>query len=296
MSDDVSRVSRVHGSVWTVSGSTCSSLVAPEQQSFGSDLKPPCKDSDSTPTSPRLPGSGVTGSQCPGSAWEPVLKVDPQTEAVGPRSSVRSPLSPALREETGISGLTQVLIKAEPEEPEVTEPEGCTDSPPKDPLGNRPAVVQARSCERKDDITASMYRCPRCGEAFQRAGALQLHLEQQRKTYACEWCCKSFAQSADLRRHLRTHTGERPHRCTYCTKSFSQRGNLRRHLRIHTGERPYSCSFCGRTFSDGDTMKKHKRTHAGEKPVRCAQCARTFPTGSSLQLHLRKDVCCGADG
>uniref|UniRef100_A0A3P9MNR5 C2H2-type domain-containing protein n=1 Tax=Oryzias latipes TaxID=8090 RepID=A0A3P9MNR5_ORYLA len=115
--------------------------------------------------------------------------------------------------------------------------------------------------------------------------------EPPRKSYACDWCCKSFAQSADLRRHLRTHTGERPHRCTFCSKSFSQRGNLRRHLRIHTGERPYSCPFCCRTFSDGDTMKKHKRTHSGEKTHRCARCARTFGSAGSLQLHFKRDSC-----
>uniref|UniRef100_A0A8C7X797 C2H2-type domain-containing protein n=1 Tax=Oryzias sinensis TaxID=183150 RepID=A0A8C7X797_9TELE len=113
----------------------------------------------------------------------------------------------------------------------------------------------------------------------------------KRKSYACDWCCKSFAQSADLRRHLRTHTGERPHRCTFCSKSFSQRGNLRRHLRIHTGERPYSCPFCCRTFSDGDTMKKHKRTHSGERTHRCARCARTFGSAGSLQLHFKRDSC-----
>ncbi|XP_054615808.1 zinc finger protein 628-like [Dunckerocampus dactyliophorus] len=113
-------------------------------------------------------------------------------------------------------------------------------------------------------VAAIVFECPRCGEVFDQATRLRLHLEQKRKTYACDWCCKSFAQSADLRRHLRTHTGERPHRCTFCSKSFSQRGNLRRHVRIHTGERPYSCTLCRRTFSDGDTLKKHRRTHANE--------------------------------
>ncbi|XP_003965088.2 zinc finger protein 397-like [Takifugu rubripes] len=276
--------------------STRSSLVAPEQHSTESDLKPPPEESEPTLTPPRIPvtnSSGVTHGPSPGSAWEPVLKVSPQAGADGPRSSVRSPLSLTLRQESGISVLTQVLIKPEPEEPEVTEPEGCMDSPTQEPPRTRSVVVRARSQDSQEGGGGGGV-CWRCGEAFPRAGALQLHL--QRKTYACDWCCKSFAQSADLRRHLRTHTGERPHRCTFCTKSFSQRGNLRRHLRIHTGERPYSCPLCGRTFSDGDTMKKHKRTHSGEKPAHCSQCSRTFPTGSSLQLHLRKDGCCGANG
>lgn len=252
MSHDVSHVSWVHGSVRTVAGSTRSSLVAPE-----SDLKPPPEESEPTLTPPRLPvtnGTGVTRDPAPGSAWEPVLKVSPQAGADGSRSCAGSPLS----RESGISVLTQVLIKAEPEEPEVTEPEGCMDS----------GATEEPPRTGWEAVGGGVSHCWRCGEAFQRAEALRLHLEQQRKSYGCEWCCKSFGQSADLRRHLRTHTGERPHRCTFCSKSFSQRGNLRRHLRIHTGERPYSCPLCTRTFSDGDTMKKHKRTHAGERPAR----------------------------
>lgn len=141
------------------------------------------------------------------------------------------------------------------------------------------------NCREVDQL----HRCSRCGESFNQASSLRLHLEH-RKPYACNWCCKSFAQSADLRRHMRTHTGERPHRCTWCSKSFTQRGNLRRHLRIHTGERPYSCPYCYKTFSDGDTMKKHKRTHSGEKPYCCPQCPKNFTVASGLQVHLKKHL------
>nr|XP_057905587.1 zinc finger protein 227-like isoform X2 [Doryrhamphus excisus] len=127
-----------------------------------------------------------------------------------------------------------------------------------------PRDVHGNGKNSDTSAAAIVFECPRCGEVFDQAARLRVHLEQKRKTYACDWCCKSFAQSADLRRHLRTHTGERPHRCTFCSKSFSQRGNLRRHVRIHTGERPYSCMLCRRTFSDGDTLKKHRRTHASD--------------------------------
>lgn len=254
-----------HGSVWTVPGSTHSSLVAPPEESESSRTPPTPSGTNRT---------GATRGPSAGSVQEPVLKEEDQTEAIASRSSARSPPGPALEPETRVSVLTQVPIKPEPDEPQVTEPEGCTDSPTQDALRTCSVVVRARSGDSSDDITEKAWPCPRCGEAFQRAAALQLHL--QRKTYACGWCCKSFAQSADLRRHLRTHTGERPHRCSFCSKSFSQRGNLRRHLRIHTGERPYSCPSCSRSFSDGDTLKKHKRTHASER-------TRTLVSGSSLQ-------------
>ena len=39
-------------------------------------------------------------------------------------------------------------------------------------------------------------------------------------------------------------------RCPYCNKSFSNTGNLNKHLKLHTGERPHKCSFCGRGFTE----------------------------------------------
>ena len=49
---------------------------------------------------------------------------------------------------------------------------------------------------------------------------------------------KAFSESASLKIHERTHTGETPNKCKNCGKSFSQLGSLKRHKRTHTGEKP----------------------------------------------------------
>ena len=49
------------------------------------------------------------------------------------------------------------------------------------------------------------------------------------KNYPCETCAKSFVRVADLYRHIRTHTGERPFQCNVCGASFAQKGTLKRH-------------------------------------------------------------------
>ena len=58
--------------------------------------------------------------------------------------------------------------------------------------------------------------------------------------YTCRFCGKMFPRSANLTRHLRTHTGEQPYKCKYCERSFSISSNLQRHVRnIHNKEKPF---------------------------------------------------------
>lgn len=65
--------------------------------------------------------------------------------------------------------------------------------------------------------------------------------------HICKYCFKSFPRSANLTRHLRTHTGEQPYSCRYCERSFSISSNLQRHIRnIHNKEKPFKCLKCNR--------------------------------------------------
>ncbi|XP_037042458.1 transcription factor hamlet-like isoform X4 [Bradysia coprophila] len=104
-------------------------------------------------------------------------------------------------------------------------------------------------------------------EALMAAGGLNSGLGngKLKDRYACKFCGKVFPRSANLTRHLRTHTGEQPYKCKYCERSFSISSNLQRHVRnIHNKERPFKCNLCERCFGQQTNLDRHLKKHEAD--------------------------------
>ncbi|XP_061841574.1 zinc finger protein 740b isoform X1 [Nerophis lumbriciformis] len=79
------------------------------------------------------------------------------------------------------------------------------------------------------------------------------------KNFICDHCYGAFRSSYHLKRHILTHTGEKPYACDSCEMRFIQRYHLDRHKRVHSGEKPYQCDRCNQTFSRTDRLLRHRR-------------------------------------
>lgn len=75
-----------------------------------------------------------------------------------------------------------------------------------------------------------------------------------KKSLVCHICNRNFKFKCNLKRHMMSHTGEKPRShdpkngfiCKFCHHRFSFKSNLLRHEMCHTGERRHKCTICNK--------------------------------------------------
>ncbi|KAG8449322.1 hypothetical protein GDO86_016104 [Hymenochirus boettgeri] len=119
--------------------------------------------------------------------------------------------------------------------------------------------------------------CPLCSKVFPSPHVLQLHLS-------------SHFRDRDGSRIKMSPDGSVP-TCTICGKNFSCMYTLKRHERTHSGEKPYTCGQCGKSFQYSHNLSRHAVVHTREKPHACKWCERRFTQSGDLYRHIRKFHC-----
>ncbi|XP_061726953.1 gastrula zinc finger protein XlCGF46.1-like [Cydia pomonella] len=172
-----------------------------------------------------------------------------------------------------------------------------------------------------EPAAAASYQCHHCGERFTNKSVLKKHvhthsplhnaavgdyglerhqilhggkklykkthviIQTGEKPFGCHCGYKSSLKS-NLRRHLMTHTDEKPFRCSHCGQGFSRKAHLQTHLMSHTGEKPFTCSRCAYKCRTKTGLRTHVMSHTGEKPFSCSHCSHKCKRKVDLQAHL----------
>ncbi|XP_077564406.1 uncharacterized protein LOC144179853 [Haemaphysalis longicornis] len=127
----------------------------------------------------------------------------------------------------------------------------------------------------------------------------------------CQQCSYGTLSPSKLKRHWRTHTGERPpsvqllrqglqaegtpvpqgfhpeDRPGHPCPSPSSRGGHRVQHSQRPGRRLFCCQQCSFTASRPSLLKVHQRIHTGERPYQCSHCGNAFVQKGHLDTHLR---------
>ncbi|XP_042880675.1 longitudinals lacking protein, isoforms H/M/V-like isoform X7 [Penaeus japonicus] len=84
---------------------------------------------------------------------------------------------------------------------------------------------------------------------------------RKNQRFGCPYCGHMSRDSYDLKKHIRTHTGERPYACPHCSFRTKDCSTLRDHCRTHTREHRYNCSHCSYRTNKSSDFKVHLVKH-----------------------------------